>query len=279
MNTRPKQEVRRIFHRNGVVAAEENFCGQKLHGRRRTWHRNGKLASVEFYRDGLLQGVCRQWNENGALLGSFRMEHGTGVQKSWHDNGRLNLEFSTVSGGFYGRSRLWLQDGTLLSDQIYVQGRIVTPDEYRKASVHDPRLPEFKSRIGKTRPRNRTTQKLIHHVFVSSLLEKRNRSEARTWLNTDVKAARSLGHFKRTSDAVKFVEEIYKAGAVEVIVPDIYHGKRGDQFADALLVQLPKTLKARQAIRKACEILRSRKLGAVEPGEEIGETHLLLSMA
>lgn len=279
MNTRPKREVRRTFHRNGVVAAEENFSGQKLHGRRRTWHRNGKLASVEFYRDGLLHGVCRQWNENGALLGSFRMEHGTGVQKSWHDNGRLNLEFSTVSGGFYGRSRLWLQDGTLLSDQIYFQGRIVTPDEYRKASANDSCLPKLKGRIGKSRPKNRTTQKLIHHVFVSSLLRKQNRSEARTWLNTDVKAARSLGHFKRTSDAVKFVQELYQAGAVKVIVQDVYHGKRGDQFADALLVRLPKTLKARQAIRKACEILRSRKLGAVEPENDFGEMHLFLSMA
>jgi hypothetical protein len=279
MNTRPKREVKRIFHRNGVVTAEENLCGQKLHGRRRTWHRNGKLASEEFYRDGLLHGICRQWNENGALLGSFRMEHGTGVQKSWHDNGRLNLEFSTVSGGFCGRSRLWLQDGTLLSDRIYVQGRIVTPDEYRKASAHDSRLPKLKGRIGRTRPRNRTTQKLIHHVFVSSLLAKQNRSEARAWLNAGDKTARSLGHFKRTSDAAKFVGEIYKAGAVKVIVPDIYHGKRGDQFADALLVQLPKTLKARRAIRKACEKLRSRKLGAVEPDKDIGETHLFLSMA
>ena len=96
MSARPKQGVRRIFHRNGVVAVEENFCGQKLHGRRRTWHRNGQLATEEFYLDGRLHGVVRQWNENGKLLGSYQMEHGTGTQKSWHDNGRLNLEFATV---------------------------------------------------------------------------------------------------------------------------------------------------------------------------------------
>ena len=87
-----------MLHRNGVVAVEENFSGHKLHGRRRTWHRNGQLATEEFYFDGRLHGVVRQWNENGKLLGSFRMEHGTGTQKSWHDNGRLNLEFATVDG-------------------------------------------------------------------------------------------------------------------------------------------------------------------------------------
>jgi hypothetical protein len=276
MSARPKQIVKRIFHRNGVVAAEENFCGQKLHGRRRTWHRNGKLASEEFYRDGLLHGVCRQWSENGKLLGSFKMEQGTGVQKSWHDNGRLNLEFSTVGGGFFGRSRLWLQDGTLLSDRISLDGRPVTADEYRKAAKQNPNLPKLRGRITKSK---RPTPKHIHHVFVSSLLKKQNRSEARTWLNAGDKAARSLGHFKRTSEAAKFVEELYQAGAVKVIVPDIYHGKRGDQFADALIVQLPKTLRTRQAIRKACEILRNRKLGAVEPDKHIGETHLFLSMA
>ena len=247
MSTRPKQVVRRIFHRNGVVAAEENFCGQKLHGRRRTWHRNGELASEEFYRDGLLHGPCSQWDENGKLLGKYKMIHGTGTQQSWHGNGRLNLEFSTVNGGFFGRSRLWLQDGTLLSDQIYLQGRVVTPVEYRKESSRDTRLPKLKGGIGKTLPKNRTTQKLIHRVFVSSLLAKRNRSEARTWLNAGDKTARSLGHFKRSSDAAKFVEEIYQAGAVKVIVPDIYQGKHGDQFADALLVQLPKPPKARKA--------------------------------
>jgi hypothetical protein len=276
MSTRPKQVVRRIFHRNGVVAAEENFRGQKLHGRRRTWHRNGKLASEEFYRDGLLHGTCSQWNENGKLLGKYKMLHGTGTQKNWHGNGRLNLEFSTVNGGFFGRSRLWLQDGTLLSDRICLDGRTVTTDEYRKAVKQNPDLPRLRGRITKS---NRPTTKHIHHVFVSSLLKKQNGSEARTWLNAGDKSARSLGHFKRTSDAAKFVEELYQAGAVKVIVPDIYHGKRGEQFADALLVQLPKPPKARKAVRAACDKLRSRKLGAVEPDKESGEAYLFLSMA
>lgn len=276
MSAKLKRSVRRMFHRNGVVAVEENVRSQKSHGRRRTWHRNGKLASEEFYRDGLLHGVFRQWNESGVLLGSYKMERGTGIQREWHDNGRLNLEFSTVNGGFFGRSRQWLQDGTLLSDQIYLEGRIVTPDEYRKVAKQNPNLPKLRGRITKSK---RPTSKHIHHVFVSSLLAKRNCCEARTWLNADDNTTRSLGRFKRTSDTAKFIEQLYQAGAGKVIVPEIYFGKGGKQFADALLLQLPRSAKERKAIRKACDKLRSQHLGAVEPEKDIGETHLFLSMA
>lgn len=276
MNAKPKQSVRPTFHRNGVVAVEERLRGLKLHGRRRTWHRNGKLASEEYYRDGLLHGICRQWNENGKLLGSFQMKHGTGVQKSWHENGQLNLEFSTVNGKFCGRSRLWLQDGTLLSDKIYLQGRIVTPKEYHKAAQKNPNLPKLRGRVAKP---SRSTPQHIHQVFVSALLKRQNCSEARAWLKANDGTARSLGHFKTAGAALKFIEDVYLAGAVKVIVPDIYYGKRGGQFADALLVQLPRTVKVRKSVRKACGKLRSRNLGAVEPDKDIGETYLFLSMA
>ena len=124
-------------------------------------------------------------------------------------------------------------------------------------------------------------QKHILQVFVAALLKKENRSEARAWLKAGDKTARSLGHFKHkhATDVAKFVEELYQAGASKVIVPDIYRNKRGDQFADALLVQLPKAAKPRKSVRAACGKLRSKKLGAVEPDKDIGETHLYLSMA
>jgi len=163
-----------MLHRNGVVAVEENFSGHKLHGRRRTWHRNGQLATEEFYFDGQLHGIVRQWNENGKLLGSFRMEHGTGTQKSWHDNGRLNQEFTTVEGEFCGRSRLWLRDGTLISDRVLLFGRSVTPGQYRKAAAKDPRLPKLQGKPAKMPARNRAMQKHILQVFVAALLKKEN---------------------------------------------------------------------------------------------------------
>jgi hypothetical protein len=115
---------------------------------------------------------------------------------------------------------------------------------------------------------------------VSWLLEKPNRSEARKWLrktSTD-QSERSLGRFKHESDAVKFVQSLYAAGAVKVIAPDIYASKTGDEFADCLIVQLSKNTVKREAVRKVCAQLRKRRLGATQPDEDIGENHLYLSM-
>jgi hypothetical protein len=116
---------------------------------------------------------------------------------------------------------------------------------------------------------------------VAGLLEKPNRREARAWLRKpgDERTARSLGRFKRETDAARFVEELYRAGAREVVVPDIYDNKAGDQFADGLLVRLPKAGAKRAGIRKVCVQLRKKRLGVVQPNADFGEAFLYLSMA
>ncbi len=252
--------------------------GQR-HGVARGWHKNGRLASEERYANGLLYGVCRQWSESGRLLGKYRTIQGTGVQRAWHDNGKLQMELSTMRGEFCGRSRSWLSDGTLLSDDIYLRGKLVSADEYRAAAAKDTSLPK----LGRTAAKGvkPVSEKHIHRVFVVALLAKPNHFEARAWMDgkrTDG-AARSLGRFKRESEAAKFVAALHDAGATEVIVPDVYRNKASDLFADGLLVRLPKAPAKRKAIRQVCDQLQKRKLGAVQPDADIGESHLVLSMA
>ncbi len=128
-------------------------------------------------------------------------------------------------------------------------------------------------------PNSVATEKHIHKVFVRSLLAQKNRAEVRKWLESGVKAVRSLGRFKRKDDALIFVAALFEAGATEVIAPDIYDGKVGAQFADCLLVKLPKFAAKRKAIRKVCGQLSKRKLGAFQPDKDIGESHLYLSLA
>jgi len=91
---------------------------------------------------------------------------------------------------------------------------------------------------------------------------------------TGDQTARSLGRFKRERDAEKFVQSLYDAGALTVILPDIYQNKAGDQFADCLIVRLPKNIALRKSIRQVCARLRRRNLGAMQPDEEIGESYL-----
>jgi hypothetical protein len=273
--------IQKTFYRNGQLRERVPVRNGHRHGVVRTWHKNGKRASEEPYQNGLLNGICHQWNEAGRLLGKYRMAHGTGIQRAWHDNGKLQMEVSTVRGEFTGRNRIWLRDGTLLSERFYLNGRVVSAETYREVVAKDQTLPKLRGKPAKLPPKNRATFNHIHRVFVASLLEKRNCSEAEKWLKkrADDKSARSLGRFKRESDAAKFVTALYQAGAVEVIAPDIYRRKARDQFADGLLVRLPTSAAKRKAIRKVCAELRTRKLGSMQPDEDIGERHLYLSLA
>jgi hypothetical protein len=160
------------------------------------------------------------------------MVRGTGVQRTWHENGRLQLEFSTVNGDFSGRYRTWLHDGALMSEEVYLHGSLVTAEEYRAACSKDKSLRKLTGKTGKPLPNTVATEKHIHQVFVRSLLAQKNLAETRDWLQGNGKAGRSLGRFKRESDALKFIEVLYKAGAAEVIASDICASKTGDQFPD-----------------------------------------------
>ena len=273
--------IQKTFYRNGQLREQVPVRNGRRHGVARIWHKNGKRASEEPYENGLLHGVCRHWNEAGRLVGEYRMIHGTGLQRDWHDNGKLQIEVSTVHGEFCGRNRIWLRDGTLLTEQFYLHGLAVSAKTYRAATANGKMLPRFRGKPAGLTGKNRVKPLHIHRVFVDSLLEKPNQREARKWLakKTGDQTARSLGRFKREKDAAKFVEALYRAGAVEVIASDIYRSKARGQFADGLLVQLPKNAAKRKAVRQVCGQLRTRRLGAVQPDGGIGERHLYLSLA
>jgi hypothetical protein len=273
--------IQKAFYRNGQIRERVPVRDDRRHGIVRVWHKNGKRASEEPYQNGLLHGVSRHWNQAGRRLGEYRMIQGTGIQRDWHDNGKLQIEVSTVRGDFCGRNRIWLRDGTLLTERFYLHGLAVNAETYRAAAAKDKTLPKFSGQPAKLTAKNRVKPLHIHRVFVDSLLEKRNQREARKWLTkkTGDQTARSLGRFKHENNATKFIEALYQAGAVEVIAPDIYRNKARDKFSDCLLVQLPKSAAKRKTIRKVCAQLRTRKLGAVQPDEDIGEGHLFLSLA
>jgi hypothetical protein len=273
--------IQKTFYRNGQLREQVPVRNGRRHGVARIWHKNGKRASEEPYENGLLHGVCRHWNEAGRLVGEYRMIHGTGLQRDWHDNGKLQIEVSTVHGEFCGRNRIWLRDGTLLTEQFYLHGLAVSAKTYRAAATKDKTLPRFRGKPARLTGKSRVKPLHIHRVFVDSLLAKRKQCETRKWLakKTADPTARSLGRFKRENDAAKFVEALYQAGAVEVTAPDLYRNKARDQFADCLLVQLPKNAARRKAVRQVCGQLRTRRLGAVQPDKDIGESHLYLSLA
>jgi hypothetical protein len=271
--------VQQSRFRNGQLRQKSPVQRGRRHGVARTWHPNGSLAIEQHFENGLLHGRCRQWNEAGNLLGEFVMRHGTGVQREWHDNGQLKIEVSTVEGQFCGRNRIWLRDGTLISERFYLNGSQVSPDRYAKAAAEDESLPRYAEKPARLPKKSQKTRRHIHQTFVDGVLEKPVQKEARSWFSSGANAKRySLGRFRSERTAVAFIESLYTAGALDVIVPGIYRDKRGIEFADGLLVRLPRSKAVRARIRKLCATLRRRSLGVVQPDRDIGETHLYLSM-
>jgi hypothetical protein len=252
--------------------------GGTFHGLNRTWHHNGQLAEELRYRNGRLHGTSRQWDDKGRLLGSFTMNDGSGTQRYWHDNGQLQMEISSVNGKFHGRCRNWLRDGTLVDEDYYINNKAVTRAAYLKAAQKQPDWPQHAGEpVGRAAQQNRALELRQHELFIKSLLEK-SHAEARQWLsaakNPDL---RSLARFRTAKAALQFVETLYAAGAVAIIAAVIYVGRRGKQFADRLLVKLPKAPAKRKLLRKICQELCVKRGGACLPDkEDMGESHLFI---
>jgi len=275
---KPKLRIKRYYYRNGRIHTESRERAGILHGPHRVWHRNGQLAEELRYRAGLMHGVSRQWDENGRLLGSFTMVNGSGLQRYWHENGRLKMEITSLNGKFHGRGRSWLRDGTLFREDFSINNRDVTRAAYLKAARNNPGWPQYaREPAGRVARPGRGLERKDHDLFIQSVLEKPHHAEARAWLNLQSKS-RSLAKFATTKAALKFVESLYAAGAVAVLVAAIYAGQRKKLFADWLLVELPSVKLKRNSLRKICETFCRKHGGAVLPEFDLGESHLFLML-
>lgn len=266
--------IQRSFYRNGQVREETPLRNGRRHGVARTWHKNGVLASEESYRDGQLHGRCRQWDEQGKLLGEYRMHHGTGIQRVWFDNGTLQLEHSLVNGVFTGPSRRWFQDGSLATEQLLVKNREVTPAKYAKEAASHPDWPRYSANGNVPRKLSPAVlEKRAFRLHCEWLAHKPTTRDATEWLNEAKANARAVGALS-AGRAQKLVCGALAAGARKVLAADTYGSKQGKQFADVLLVSLPKSKSRRAAIRKLFAVLPKRAKSAVQPDRDSGELWL-----
>src|SRR5262249_7219402 len=133
----------------------------------------GQLLSAEPYENGVPHGTAYQWASDGRLLGTYTLEHGTGLdlwRQAWEDgrvylaevhsirNGlshgfewwffvgrRLRRERHWQEGTLHGIEREWNFSGGLRRGfpRYWVRGERVTKAKYLKASVVDSTLPAF----------------------------------------------------------------------------------------------------------------------------------------
>jgi hypothetical protein len=100
--------------------------------------------------------------------------------------------------------------------------------------------------------------------------------EALAWLRkSQNESALASNRFPDTRDALSFVQELYRAGAVKVVVPNDSITDDGVEiYADSLVVTLPDDPAKRQRVWKLCAAEIAR-LGE-RPPETTDEKHVLL---
>jgi antitoxin component YwqK of YwqJK toxin-antitoxin module len=169
----------RWFFKSGDPMMETPLRDGKRHGTDYTWSASGKLRSVESFVDGRSHGVATQWDSEGNLLGSYTMEHGTGIANWWgrDDDRRRYLaavnyckdgaphgaewellpdqmvfhERYWLHGQFHGIERMWNSQGRLRRGypMYYVNGKRINKRQYVRACTHDPSLIPFREEDNK----------------------------------------------------------------------------------------------------------------------------------
>jgi hypothetical protein len=130
----------------------------------------------------------------------------------------------------------------------------VSRTAYHKAARKKPDWSQYAGEpAGKTMRSRVARERAAFAQFVQSILEKSDNAEARTWLAGETRPhSHSLAKFVTAKKALKFVDMLYAAGAVSVIVAAISAGRRKQLYADWLLVRLPPVKSQRAALRKIC---------------------------
>ena len=167
----------RDFDSNGELELDCGLRTGRPHGTTYRLDSPGKLVSATPYRNGLEHGLARQWSEDGLLIGSYRMQNGTGVILWWEETcgkprcpylaevrfllkGRLHgyewwLNEDQVSvhkerywskGELHGIGREWNDKGVMRSSfpRFHVRGNRVTRQVYERARATDASLPAFR---------------------------------------------------------------------------------------------------------------------------------------
>jgi hypothetical protein len=109
--------------------------------------------------------------------------------------------------------------------------------------------------------------------FIQKLLRSRRKAEALKWLSASrLERRRTLGVFKGAKPSIKWVKELYAAGATKVIAADIKTDAGENQHSDKIVVVLPKDEKLRTTIFQWCE-RQGDKIGYL-PDLDRSESHM-----
>jgi len=169
------------MYKNGLLEHECSYKNGKKHGWEYEWNSDGGMAWAIHYDNGIEHGTARVYGSAGALLGSYTMDHGTGIDLWWIEHeGKAQLTEARVAidnrmdgyeywfhwfspgvlkkekwwskGRRHGIEREWNERGGLRRGfpNYWIHDREVDKRTYERAAKTDPTLRPF--RIEENKP-------------------------------------------------------------------------------------------------------------------------------
>jgi len=167
----------RWYDQDGDLILETPIKDSKKHGREYRWDFDGTLMSVEPYVNGKINGLAKQYGRKGRVIGTYRMNHGTGLdvwRQEWSDGSISIAEIHSMKNGsphgyelwfsgkhptlwherhwhegnYHGIERMWNEKGKLRRGypKYLNHGQKVTKRQYLKAAQSDKTLPPYRDK-------------------------------------------------------------------------------------------------------------------------------------
>lgn len=165
----------RCYDAAGRLMDETPLKDGKKHGRVIEFYDSGEIHLVEPYFEGVMHGIAKQYDARGRIVGTYKMNHGTGYD-IWRDQlpggpiyvseihpmrdglphgfeWWLNQDQKSVyeekhrfNGKWHGIEREWNFKNKLRRGypKYWVRGEVVTKRQYIAAARKDPTLPPFR---------------------------------------------------------------------------------------------------------------------------------------
>ena len=116
-----------------------------------------------------------------------------------------------------------------------------------------------------------------HERFIQELLVNPNRAEAFSWLDEGSdESFRNVGELETNEQSLDLIQEIYKAGAVEVVAVGIDKYPDGGENTGKLVIVMPEEPEKRRTVLEWCSKISEAQGFATH--EDFGQRHAFVML-
>jgi antitoxin component YwqK of YwqJK toxin-antitoxin module len=113
-----KEIAYRYWYESGVIGIEFGLQNGMKHGPYRIWDEDGQIEEESAYYEGKEHGETIQY-WNGVRIGSYIMDHGTGLDLWFNSPGVLAEEREFLNGSRHGYERWWHGDNQTIFEESH----------------------------------------------------------------------------------------------------------------------------------------------------------------